>query len=143
MDYSALWDELTNDPAAVGYVAPNNPANDVENAGLINDETQTVERMSITAAELWENTDLTEYRVLGIEARDAYNVLVGLETIDVAEGSNSRTALANLFPAGTTTRANLVALVQETRTVSRASQLGFGRVYVHDIETARDRYSGA
>ena len=140
MNYQALWNELINDPATVGYIDPANSSNDIENARLLNEESQTVPRTEITSAELWENTDLSEYKSLTAGERQAYDVLVNLETIDVSEGTNSRTTLAALFPQGSNTRANLVALVQESVPTSRAEQIDWPRVYAHHIETARERY---
>lgn len=140
MDYELLWQELITDPATIGYVDPLSASNDTTNAGLINDTTQSIPIDFITAQQLWENTDLTEYQALAAAGRQAYDVLISLENIDVRAGTNSRATLAALFPANSATRANLIALSQQTQTVSRASVIGVGRVYTQDIETARDRY---
>ena len=108
----------------------------------LNAETVSVPRTAITIAELWENTDLAEYKVLGVAERQAYSVLMSLGTIDVAEGTNSRTALATLFPVGSATRDNLVALAQLPVEIGLLASVGLPNVSAREIETARARYGG-
>jgi len=101
-----------------------------------------VPRTSIIGAELWEHTDLAEYKVLGVPERQAYSVLMSLGTIDVSEGTNSRTALATLFPAGSITRDNLMTLAQLPVEVELLASVGLPQVSAREIETARVRYGG-
>ena len=131
MNYATLYAEITNDPAAYAGKA------DTEIAALLNAETQQIARTTIAAAELWENTDLTEYKALSAAERDAFWGLCSLDSIDVAAGTNSRAALSQLFPAGSATRANLIALLQTPVMMSRAAVLGLGRVRVGHVEWAR------
>ena len=133
MDYEALFNEITNDPEAIGYSG----MTDAEIATALNAETQQVDRTSITKQELWENTSLTEYAALTAAARQAYGVLIDMDNIDVTAGSNSRVTLAALFAAGSTTRANLLALVDVPVTTSRAEILSLGLVTTGDVERAK------
>ena len=108
----------------------------------LNAEITSIPRTSITIAELWENTALAEYRTLGVAERQAYSVLMSLGTIDVSEGTNSRTALATLFPTGSTTRDNLVALAQLPVEIGLLASVGLPNVSAREIDTARARYGG-
>ena len=133
MNYATLYTEITNDPTGLGYAGKSN----AEIAALLNAETQEIARTSITAAQLWENTVLSEYAALGAAQRDAYWGLCSLDSIDVAAGTNSRSALAQLFPQGSTTRAALMALLQTPVMRSRAAVLGLGRVKPGHVAKAR------
>ena len=129
MDYKVLAAEL----ALPAYAKMTN----AKAAAALNAASVNVARSSITGTELWECTVLAEYAALAQAARDAYQVLVSLGSIDVSEGSNSRMALAVLFGAGTQTRANLLALAGKSNTTSRAQQLGLGNVQEGDVLMAR------
>lgn len=131
--YEALWAELRDDPLARGYAS----MSDEEAADDLNTAYRTEPRMEITKAQLWENTDLAEYAALTAAGRQAYDVLVNLDDIDVSEGTNSRDALAALFPAGSTTRVNLVALVTDPLPITRAEELGLVRVKPGHVRDAR------
>ena len=133
MNYATLYTEITNDPAGLGYAGKT----DAEIAALLNAETQETARTTITAAQLWENTLLSEYAVLSAAGRDAFWGLCNLDGIDVAAGTNSRAALMQLFPQGSTTRAALVALLQTPLMRSRAAVLGLGRVKPGHVAKAR------
>jgi hypothetical protein len=52
-----------------------------------------------------------EYNALSAAEKSLYLLVISQVYVNLAEGSNSRTVLANLFGAGTTTRANLLALI--------------------------------
>ena len=138
MDYSILWNELSTDPLSRGYSG----MTDVQIADDLNTEYRNVPRETINGTELFEATDLSEFAALNTIHREMWRTLYLGPAIFVTEGSNGRAVLAALFPAGSTTRQNLVVLAQETVPVSRAEELGLGRVYVQDIETARSRYGG-
>ena len=133
MDYGKLKAELDSDPGKLGYAGKK----DAEIAGLLNAVNQPVARTSITAAELWENTALAEYSALTAAGRQAYDVLISLGSIDVAVGTNSREALAALFPQGSVTREKLLALVNKSLFKSRAEILGLGAVAAGHIPKAR------
>ena len=133
MNYAALWNEISFDPAGKGYAT----MTDAEIASAINAYTEELDRTSITSAELWENTALAEYKSLSVAEGQAYGVLISLATIDISPGSNSRVALLALFPTGSTTRDNLVALAQTPVITSRAAILGLGRVKPGYVAKAR------
>lgn len=124
MNYAVLWNEISFDPAGKGYAG----MPDAEIASTINAYTEAMDRVSITSAELWESTALAEYKSLVTAGRQAYGVLVSLATIDISPGSNGRVTLLALFPTGSTTRDNLIALAQTPVITSRAAILGLGVV---------------
>ena len=133
MDYLKLYREISLDPTSKGYAA----MTDAKVALAISANTEQIARTSLTSAELWEKTALAEYRVLGVAERQAYDVLVSLNTIDVSSGTNSRAALSALFPVGSVTRGNLIALVTTPILTSRAAILGLGTVYAGHVYKAR------
>jgi len=61
--------------------------------------------------QVFEATDLSEYNALNDANKGHYNILVSLGYIDLSEGSNAFNLLQNMFGPGTTTRANLLALI--------------------------------
>lgn len=61
---------------------------------------------------IWEATNLTEFMALSDANKDSYRGLVRMGTIDLNEGSHSRNTLWTLFGSETTTRANLLALLE-------------------------------
>lgn len=110
---------------------------DQEAADVLNGLTVEVLRTSITSAELWENTALTEYAALAQAQRDAYGVLIAMGTINVAAGTNSRATLAALFPQTSVTRTRLVALLAKRTMTSIAANLGLPFVGAHHVAVAR------
>lgn len=138
MNYAVLWNEISYDPVGKGYAT----MTDAEIASAINAYTEELDRTSITSAELWENTGLAEYKVLSTAERQAYGVLIGLITIDISPGSNARVALVALFPAGSATRDNLIALAQTPVMTSRAAILGLAVVKPGHVAKAKARGGG-
>ena len=137
MNYMALWVEFSINPLGVSYKKPDGqwrPASII--ADYLHSEAQEVARTSLTPYELWENTDLTEYKALSVAERDAYWGIMGLDSIDVTAGTNSRAALSTLFPGGSVTRDNLIALLTTPLLVTRVSQLGLGEVVAAHVEKA-------
>ena len=59
-----------------------------------------------------EATDATEYSALSSGNKTAYGMIISLGTVDLAEGTSTRTKLWDMFGAETTTRANLETLVE-------------------------------
>jgi hypothetical protein len=142
MDLPILWREINTDPVAIGYKEGVVFKPDATIAALLNTQNQQIARTSITGAELWEKTSLGELKTLTAAEREAYWGLAGMVTLDVTAGSNSRTSLAALFPAGSTTRTNLIALVATPIVTSRAAILGLGEVapgHVHQAITQGER----
>lgn len=56
-------------------------------------------------------TDATEYAALSDGNKAAYGMIISMGTVSLAEGTNTRLTLWALFGEGTTTRANLEALL--------------------------------
>jgi len=138
MNYLLLWNEISTDPAGLGYVGKT----DAQVAALLNGLTQTVARTAITGNELLEHTVLAELQALTAAGREAYWGLTGLGSIDIAAGSNGRVILLALFGAGTTIRAQLTAFVQTGIVTSRAAILGLGDVRESDVAKAVAQFGG-
>jgi hypothetical protein len=85
---------------------------------------------------LYEAIDRSEYNPLTENEKDRLRILLGLETIRVASGDQGRAEILALFGAGTTTRANLIALATG-QLQSRATELGLPTVRVGHVEDAR------
>ena len=132
MDYAALKTEITTDPDGYGYSGKS----DREVANLMNEvrEAIGINRRIISTHEVWGATVIGELKALSSGDQQIYFALLGMGTIDV-EDANTRTAFADLFGAGTSTRTNLIAL--QTRDGSRAEQLGFGNVTHGDVARAK------
>lgn len=145
IDLVALATEINTDPTGRGYAPHITSGNDGEIAILLN-EVQAginIQRSSLTSPEIFEATDLAEYRALTAQSRQMYQVVVTIGSgaggpsgggIPVGPGTNARLILAGLFPAGSTTRANLVALVM--RTGSRGEELFGENVVVSSKDVA-------
>lgn len=138
MDYHSLGHEVVEDPAGLGYTGKT----DSQVAAILMAVNQQVACTKISAAELWENTNLAEYAGLTAARLQAYNVLISLGTIDVSGGTNSREALKDLFPAGGPTRTKLVALISKPLLKSRAEILGLGLVWPGHVGKARAQFGG-
>ena len=117
MDLQILKTELDSDPLARGYAS----MTDAQAADSLNAVNRTVDTETVQGWELWGATVLTEYSALTAAQRDFWNALVGQNAISVKSAAVRANVIA-LWGAGTTTRANLVAL--QTKTVSRAEELG-------------------
>lgn len=137
MDYQALKTEITTDPVAIGYGAVQaSSAWDNATADKLNATLRQGEKATLTAGELFEAIDATEYTTLTAANKALVNLVLGLAgDIKVGVGSNARAILTTVFGAGTTTRSRLAATVGKQ--VSRASELGFGVVTPSDIAEAR------
>jgi len=138
----ALKDELINDPEALGYtVSPTPPGNEADaltDLALINAVNRTVERPTMTASEIFEAIDVSDYSALADPARLKVEIVLGLgDSIQIAPGTKARSFLLDAFPspAADTTRNALAAAAQKT--VSRAEELGFGAVKPGHIQLAR------
>lgn len=133
--YHVLRDELlAAHPVTGAYNADDQLAADQLNAINI-----TVQRTTLTSAELFEAIDLTEYAALAIAepAKHARvdRVLDLSGDIQVHPGSKARAFLTDAFPNGTTTFTEIGTVVSDT--VSRGSQLGFDTVWPSEVAYAR------
>lgn len=132
MDYVRLKSEITNDPAVLGYAAKT----DQQIADLLNSLTtsRTIERSIIPAHEVLEATVPAEWAALTAAEKQRYQTITGAGQVNL-RGANTRSTMGAMFGAGTTTRANLIAL--QTKAVSRAEELGLGRVEPGHVAKAR------
>lgn len=112
-----LADEVQADPLARGYAGMT--AEQIDASLRVADRTRF--RTAIPNHEVFRALDLGEVEALSQGKRDALQMVMTLDQIDATD-PNVRTILGTLFPAGSTTRDNLIALAQET--VSRAEEIG-------------------
>lgn len=132
MNYLGLQSELLTDPLARGYAG----MTDIEAADNLNVADRTVNRSTLSGSEIFEAIDLTEWKGLSADAQARVRTVLELgDSIQVGPTTKARAFLLDAFGAGTTTRTNLVALVQQT--VSRADELGLGFVRPGDVQFAR------
>lgn len=123
MDYARLKAEIAADPVALGYAGKT----DQQIADLLNSLTtgRTIQRSVIPAHEILEATVPADWATLTAAEKQRYQTITGAGQVNL-RGANTRLALAAMFGAGTQTRANLIAL--QSVTISRAEELGLGRV---------------
>ena len=131
MDLQKLKSELATDPVAMGYSGKTTD----QIVTLINDPTKrTIDRTIVPAYEVINATVPAEWAALTADEKTRYSTLTGAGALDVTN-ANVRAAFAAMFGAGTTTRTALVAL--QTRTGSRADELGLGPVTRQDVIDAQ------
>lgn len=127
-----LEDEVTNDPLGRGYVGMTN----AEVAADLNTEYRSIEPDSISTEVFLRGMDKGEWNGLTDVDRQYLQILLAREMIDIRTGTETRDALLALFPGGSQTRTNLLALA--TITVSRGVELGFGFVGEGDVWDVRN-----
>ena len=128
----ALKTELTTDPLGRGYAGMTN----TQVVTSLRTANRTVERRSVSGSQIYNAIVPSEFSTLLATQQQLVRDVFGLgDTIDVRTGTNARAVMLAAFGAGTTTRANLIALVQET--ISRAAELGLGDVREGDVARAR------
>ena len=128
----ALKTELTTDPLGRGYAGMTN----TQVVTSLRTANRTVERRSVSGSQIYNAIVPSEFSTLLATQQQLVRDVFGLgDTIDVRTGTNVRAVMLAAFGAGTTTRANLIALVQET--ISRAAELGLGDVREGDVARAR------
>ena len=133
-DYSLqnLHDEIEADPEGLDYKFANGDwRSDSVIAGLINDPAlgDVIQRSFILPNEIIEQIVIAEWRALSLEDRQYVDLLTALPSISTETGiSEVRDALLAIFIAGTTTRDNLIAVVQ--RQGSRAEVLWGENIFV-------------
>src|SRR3990172_2184325 len=131
---SALKSEIDSDPTALGYAGKN----DQEVADLLNtlNPSIRIDRDIVSTWEVIEATVPSEWASLSADEKNRYGIFASLGTINL-KGTNIRNAFGAMFAAGTTTRANLIAI--QKRDGTRAEQLfgsGVG-VSLLDVHIAR------
>lgn len=132
MDYLALRNELLNDPLTRGYSG----MTDVQAAASLNTANRSISRALMDSAEIFENTDITEFQAKTNAQQATIRDIWGLgANVRIGVGSKARTVYVNVFGAGSTTITNLAAAANTT--VSRAVELGLGYVAPGDVAIAR------
>lgn len=130
MDLGQLKQEITTDPASLGYAGKD----DEQIADLLNRPTRTAPRESVDGGTLAASIVFSEYAALTAPQRQYVDMVVTAGTLPWT--ANLKQQLGALFAAGTQTRQNLVAL--QTRTgASRGEELGLGRVTPSDVADAK------
>lgn len=130
MEYRVLADELTSDPAALGYAGKTS----AQVAALLNAVNQSVARTLIPSWEIIGATVPVEWTALTAIEKQRYQMITGAGQVDASNTNVQATFLA-MFTAGTATRAALIALLN--RLDSRANILGLGTVTVADVDKAK------
>lgn len=125
MDYQAIRAVLDADPGTYGALS------DAQAAAALNAATQSVEVQEVGSAQIYEAIDRAEYDALTAGNKAEVNTILGLGGGIKVNGSKTKTVLAAIFGAGTTTRANLLDLQTDTRPllpfVVRESDVGKAR----------------
>ncbi len=122
INYIALKTELTTDPRSYGYSTPWASGEDWKLADLINQVRNTIniDRDLIDAHEIFECIVPAEWTTISAQEKERVQVILSMGQINT-KGANTRAAFQVAFAAGTTTRANLAALL--SRKGSRAEEL--------------------
>src|SRR5688572_21578162 len=135
-NYPALKTELTTDPKGLGLVGMTDgvAASTLNQLGASADtvpQTQPIDSYLVINA-----TTSTDWAALSATERTRYQTLTGAGKVDPSN-ANVTAAFLAMFPAGSTTRANLQALAN--RSCSRAEKLwGTGVVVAYyDVGRAR------
>ena len=134
----ALKDELVNDPETLGYSAPNAgvEADAIADVALLMAVNRSVDRETMSGSEIFEAIDATEWQGRSAEQKDDIRLVIGLgDSIQISAGTKARAILQNALAGSTNSIAELGTISQKT--VSRAEELGLGRVTIGDVQNAR------
>ena len=127
---SKLSGELAADPLGRGYAT----MSDSEAADDLNTENRTVHRSSLSGDEMFGATDATEWSGLTDLQKQLWMAFCGRDSVD-PYGSANVAFVQAIFGGGSATVAALAAM--RDRTVSRATELGIGRVLTGYVTKAR------
>lgn len=129
VNLAALKAEINGDPAGMGYAGKT----DEQITAILNAETRSRNRTSMTGSEIINAVVPSEYSALGDPAKELLWNVVHLGTVDPF--GVEADLLIDVFGSGSAT---IVALAQaRVEAVSRATELGFGRVRAGDVQSAR------
>lgn len=132
MDYIILRAELDAGHPVTGAYSQT----DATAVAQLNAVNVTRQRTHMSASQLFEALDVTEYKSLDATKRAMVDRVMALgDEIGIGAGTKARDFLLDAFPGGTATRTALLALVQEPS--SRVQVLGLGPVHVGDVQNAR------
>lgn len=135
---AAIKSELETDPETLGYAAPNAgvEADAVTDLALMDVVDRVVDVPTLSGSQLFEAIDDTEWQLLTADEKQDIQFVVSLgDQIQIAPGTKARTMMARALAGHTNSLAALGVL--GSKTVSRAEELGFGRVTIGDIQAAR------
>ncbi len=129
VDYKKLRSEIEDDPLRRG----DNGMEDRAITDSLHAEDRERTTYLVTAGQLLNSLDITEYDALDSVDKAKVNVLLSMaEAFDIGAGTNARGWLDDAFTPGSTTIANLTA-----SKISRQEELGLGNVLVGHIADAR------
>ena len=126
-----LADEINADPLTRGYAG----MTDAQVAADVMTEYRTEAVREATGAEIYDAIDDAEFALLTPDEQKDCDRITSLSGI-IDASSRAKTVLFRIFPAGTQTRINFLAMA--TRSVTRAHELGIsGTVREGDVTRAR------
>jgi hypothetical protein len=131
MDYPTLINELTSDPLGIGY----GDMTDAEVAASLNAADRERIVPTLTSTQVFEAIDPGEFASLTDAQKALVRDLFAIGTVDITPDSNGRAVILNLFDAGSTTRANLLA--EATEPISRAMELKLPTIKTGYVAKAR------
>ena len=124
-----LADELTNDPEGRGYSDMDDAAAAVD----LNTVYRTINKTSMTASEILNAVDETEYLALTDAKKDRMWQLLAIG--DLNPFGVEEQLMIGIFGSGSTT---ITALAADRKTaVSRAQELGLRKLRVTDVKDSR------
>ncbi len=117
MSREILRRELLEDPAGIGYAA----MDDATAASALN--AATVPRAQVSAQEIYEAIDRTEWSLLSIDQRELLRLIMSWGTVEITD--RIKNDFSGMFPPGSVTRTRLRALADET--IPRWQAIGLAR----------------
>lgn len=130
MNIEALKSELTNDQTSRGY---SGMSDELVAKSFARTDRQ-VDRTEVTGGMIAAAIARTEYAALSAADKQYIQMLIPAQSLPVT--ATLKAELAAVFPNGSTTRANLVALLK--RPGNRADELNLGRIPTpSDVANAR------
>lgn len=126
----ALKAEIDGDPLTRGYSG----MNDDQVVADINTVYRTRNKSSLSGDEMFQATDGSEFTALTEHKEQSWLAFCGRDSIDPFGAANVAFA-TYIFGGGSTTLSNLNTI--RTEDVSRADELGIGRVRVGNVTEAR------
>lgn len=139
---AAIKAELETGGAAasppIAYSAPNAgvEADAVADLALMSAVDRTVDVPTLSGSQLFEAIDDTEWQTLTADQKSDVQFVVSLgDTIQISPGTKARAMIARALSGQVNSLANLGVL--GSKTVSRAEEIGLGRVTIGDIQSAR------
>jgi len=134
MNYQELFYEIDVDPLGRGYSGMTS----AEIAADLNTEYRSRNVTVMSATEIFQNVDETEYAALTDTQRQAFWGMMGMGTLN--PWGQEAEIFIQLFGAGSATITALAAARVEP--VSRAAELGLGPVTQGDVERAIAQFGG-